>query len=98
MKSIRQIFKDRPELKDEPEVQELIDYCRELETEVFESRQKTTFSFEDQLAVLVREVFKSLIEALDNEKKDDYNCEESLKNLKDYLIDFQRTTGFNLNG
>ncbi len=39
MKSIKQIFKDNPELMDISEVNELIEYCSDLEGIVIENRQ-----------------------------------------------------------
>ena len=38
MKNINQIFKDKTFLMDYPEVEELIEYCRELEGEVLEKK------------------------------------------------------------
>ena len=38
MKNIRQIFKSNTSLMDHPEVQELIDYCVELEGNVVEKK------------------------------------------------------------
>jgi hypothetical protein len=38
MKNIKQLFRRNPGLLEKPEVQELLDYCRELEGEVFEKK------------------------------------------------------------
>jgi len=60
MKSINQIFASNPELREAPEVKELIEYCQELEGQVIESTQASQFSFEDKLASLVRDIFTSI--------------------------------------
>ena len=42
MKSIREIFKNKDYLLDEPEVEELMDYCEALQDEIVEFKfQKT---------------------------------------------------------
>ena len=44
MKNIKQIFKWNTSLMKEPEVEELIEYCRELEDSIIESNQKTQYN------------------------------------------------------
>jgi len=47
MKNINQIFKNNKTLMDNPEVQELIDYCVELEGQVVEKKIDDTYSKEE---------------------------------------------------
>lgn len=102
MKSINQIFKTNPALKNEPEVEQLIEYCSDLESQVIESTQSKQFSFEDKLAVLVREIYSSVkdleTQQMEHERwgfeSPDY--QESVKNLGDYLRRFSRDNNFRL--
>jgi hypothetical protein len=42
MKSTRELFKPNPSLLDEPEVEQLLDYCEQLQDEIVEFKfQKT---------------------------------------------------------
>ena len=103
MKSINQIFKKNPELLDNEEVNELVEYCRELETEIIENNQSSVFSFEDKLAELVRDLNISINQLL----KDDADAirfmetprvdyEDSMKNLKEYIEEFAKDNNFRL--
>lgn len=103
MKSINQIFIDNKDLLNEPEVQELIEYCLELENEVINTRQDQVWSFEDKLAILVREIFDSIItiQKIEEENKrfrfnEKTNFEECVNNLKIYLQEFSRINNFRL--
>ena len=101
MKSINQIFKNNTSLKDEAEVEELIEYCKELEAEVIESRQKTVDTKESPLAELVRDLYSSINSTI---KEDDdsirfkesppVDFKESMLNLKKYLLKFAKDYGF----
>jgi hypothetical protein len=46
MKNIKQIFRWNSSLMEEPEVEELIEYCKELEDSLIESTQKTQYNKE----------------------------------------------------
>lgn len=104
MKSINQIFNTNPDLKDEPEVKELIEYARDLEAQVIESTQTKQWSFEDKLTELTRDVFRGIqdIEKQENEHqrwsedfpKPDY--EQAVKNLKQYFLNFAKDNKFRL--
>lgn len=90
MKSINQIFKSNPSLKEEREVVELIEYCQELESEVFDNRQNSSHVIEQKLKAFTSEIFSSLEETLDENNKEEVDYEKSLKNLLEYFKDFQK--------
>lgn len=102
MKSINQIFNSNPDLKEYQEVQELMEYCRELEGQVMESTQAKQFSFEDKLTELVRDVFRSIkdVEKIQEESDrfgfDEPDYRECVGNLKKYIQDFSRDNKFRL--
>jgi translation initiation factor 2B subunit (eIF-2B alpha/beta/delta family) len=82
MKNIKQIFKENSHLLNEPEVQELVDYCRDLEAELIEYRQEKTFSREDVFKEMVREINEGCDEILDS-KELDYKI--MVENLRKYI-------------
>jgi hypothetical protein len=102
MKSIKQIFKNNPDLMDISEVDELIEYCRELEGKVIENIQIKQFSFEDKLTELVRDIYNG-IRDVEKEKEEHIrfnfeapNYESCVENLKKYLSNFSRDNNFRL--
>lgn len=102
MKSIPQIFQNNRDLMDEPEVQELIEYCRELEDEVVDKKQSEQFSFEDKLSFLVREIYSSVKDLerqqMEHERWnfDAPDYKQCVENLGKYLRDFSRDNKFRL--
>jgi len=101
MKSINQIFITNPSLIDESEVKQLIEYCRELEDEVIELKQKDVAVTENKLTVLVSDIYHSINDVLRKDaeairfgdtERIDFN--ESIINLKEYLLDFSRNNKF----
>jgi hypothetical protein len=91
MKSINQIFKDNYHLMDIPQVEELIDYARELEDKVVENSQVV-----DQTVILkqliseIRESCSSMIEEDEKHKRwpkdfDEVDFRDAIKNLKNYI-------------
>jgi len=102
MKSIKQIFKDNPELMDISEVNELIEYCSDLEGIVIENRQNKQFSFEDKLTELVRDIYGGIRDVeKQKEESERFNFEAPdyetcVENLKKYLSDFSRDNNFRL--
>jgi hypothetical protein len=91
MKSINQIFKNNPSLLNEDEVNELVEYCLELEDTVVEYKQR-----EDKTVVLkqlVMEIKKSCFDLLKEEEKaerwpDEFekiNFKETIVNLDKYI-------------
>ena len=94
MRSINQIFKGNEHLMDLEPVDSLIDYCRELEDEVVENKQKS-----DQTIILkqlISEINKSCFELLEEDKKserwsNDFEkiyFKESIVNLREYIIKY----------
>jgi hypothetical protein len=102
MKSINQIFKTNNSLMEEPEVMELIDYCKDLEDEVVECAQKN-----DQTIILkqlISEISKSCFELLEDDKKSErwssdfekIDFKESIINLREYIIKYCLDNKINL--
>jgi len=102
MRSIKQIFKGNEHLMDLEPVDSLIDYCRELEDEVVENKQKS-----DQTIVLkqlISEISKSCFELLEDDKKSErwsndfekIDFKESIINLREYIIKYCLDNKINL--
>ena len=92
MKSINQIFKNNVELLNEPEVQELIEYTYDLETQVMESTSTTQYSREVDLEETIRDIFHScsgiLKEDEENQRFREYppvDFKEAIIELKKYI-------------
>ena len=87
MKSINQIFTNNKQLMDEPEVQELIEYCRELEEETINSKFDKTYSFEDKLA----EVKYDRIQNVDVSKLTKFvrSCTKASANMLRDMYDYE---------
>lgn len=90
MKSIKQIFRNNPELMYEPEVEELIEYCRELEGQVMECNLAANYNKEINVTDIVRDIHTSCVEIL-KQDEDRFNDEEidykqSIINLNKYII------------
>lgn len=94
MKSINQIFRGNEHLMDLEPVEELIDYCRELEDEVVNNSQVV-----DQTIILkqlISEINRSCKELLEeNEKSERWDKDfepvdfkESIVNLREYIIKY----------
>ena len=104
MKSINQIFKSNTTLLDEPEVQELIEYCKELEEQLIEIELSKPYNKEDKLADLVREIYTSCKMILKQEEEnirwpelnDRPDFKKAILNLQEYLESFSRDNKFSL--
>lgn len=94
MRSINQIFKGNEHLMDLEPVDSLIDYCKDLEDEVVENKQKS-----DQTIILkqlISEISKSCFELLEDDKKSErwsndfekIDFKESILNLREYIIKY----------
>lgn len=94
MRSINQIFKGNEHLMDLEPVDSLIDYCKDLEDEVVENKQKS-----DQTIILkqlISEISKSCFELLEDDKKSErwsndfekIDFKESIVNLREYIIKY----------
>lgn len=58
MKSTREIFKNNPSLLQEPAVTELLEYCKELESEIVESKFQTANRKELAMIDMLQEFIK----------------------------------------
>lgn len=94
MKNINQIFKSKTFLMDYPEVEELIEYCRELEGEVLEKKIEDTYDKEHMLKTMLSDILSSCREYEQNKiLKDRYpelynelDADSLVKNLMSYII------------
>jgi len=95
MKNIKQLFSEDLELLEKPEVQELIDYCRELEGEVFEKKIEDNYDKEHMLKLMLSDILTSCKEYEENkilqdrypESYEKVDADSLVKNLKDYILD-----------
>jgi len=96
MKNKLQLFKNKPDLLDEPEVQELLEYCEQLEDELVEFRFEKQKNKELILLDMIKEVLKGC-NALQKEQREherfgfeapDY--QDTISNLKNYIHDICR--------
>ena len=92
MKNVNQIFKNNKHLIEHPEVQELIDYCRELEGKVMEVEINKQYDKEDILINVIRDIKESCEQTInDNKESIRFNeiprvdFEKSVVNLKKYI-------------
>jgi hypothetical protein len=93
MKSINQILKTNSLLMEEPEVMELIDYCKDLEDQVVEYKQKKeqTIILKQLISEINRSCFELLEEDKKNERWEDFekvDFKESIINLRGYIIKY----------
>ena len=58
MKSVREIFRNKEYLLEEPEVMKLVDYCEELQDELVEFKFEKTDNKELALLDMIKEVIK----------------------------------------
>ena len=94
MKNINQLFQSNRKLLYEAEVQELVEYCRELEGKVFERQTQDTYNKEHILRTIVSDILSSCNEYEENKiLKDRYpdlyqnvNADSLVKNLMNYII------------
>ena len=92
MRSISQIFKDNEHLMDLEPVEELIEYCRELEGEVMEKRIEVNYDKEHILKSMLKDIRTSIDETLsEDEESIRFNeiprvdFKEAVKNLKKFI-------------
>lgn len=91
MKSVREIFKSKEYLLDEPEVEKLVEYCEELQDEIVELKFQKTNNKELAMLDMLKEVIKGCNE-IEKEQMEherfgyeapDY--EATISNLKNYI-------------
>jgi hypothetical protein len=92
MKNKLEIFKKAQDLLDEPEVQELLDYCERLEDELVDLKFDKEKSKELILLDMIKEVIKGCNaiekEQLEHERfgYEAPNYQETIANLKNYIL------------
>jgi len=95
---MNQLFKNNKELLLNTSVIELINYCKSLENEIIDNKQK--FTIENKLIELIKDIYFSIIDTIqeDNDAKRFRNnridYEFALKNLKTYLENFSKDNNF----
>ena len=96
MKKPRDLFRNKPELLDEPEVETLLEYCESLEDELVDLKFEKQDNKELVLLDMIKEVMKGC-NALENEQMEhdrfgyeapDY--QETVSNLKSYIQEICR--------
>lgn len=103
MKNINQIFRANTSLMDHPEVEELIEYCRELEGEVTQKKIEDTYDKEEIYLQILKDIYESCNQTLEDQKTSDrfkeippVDFKMAIINLKKYLEVVQRLYGFTL--
>jgi hypothetical protein len=94
MINIKQLFRRNPGLLEKPEVQELIDYCRELEGNVFERKIEDNYDKEHMLKSMLSDILSSCREYEENKLLQDrypklyekVDADSLVKNLMDYIL------------
>ena len=95
MKNIRQIFKGNEHLTGFGPVEELIEYCQELEGQVLERKVEDNYDKEHMLKSMLQDILTSCRDMEDtNQLADRYpgmyeksDAESLVKNLKTYILD-----------
>ncbi|MFY7958212.1 MAG: hypothetical protein ACOVNT_08840, partial [Flavobacterium macrobrachii] len=93
MKNKLEIFKKAPDLLDEPEVQELLDYCERLEDELVDLKFEKEKSKELIMLDMIKEVVKGCNaiekEQLEHERfgYEAPNYQATISNLKSYILE-----------
>jgi len=97
MKNINQLFKNNRKLLYEPEVQELVEYCRELEGKILERKIEDEYSKEQYYAQVFKEIYQSCNDTLkDDEVAERFketprvDFKETISNLKKYMQEMCR--------
>lgn len=91
MRSVREIFKSKEYLLDEPEVEKLVEYCEELQDEIVDLKFQKTNNKEFAMLDMLKEVIKGC-NAIEKEQMEHErfgyeapNYEATISNLKNYI-------------
>jgi hypothetical protein len=96
MKNKLEIFKKAPDLLDEPEVHELLEYCERLEDELVDLKFEKEKSKELIMLDMIKEVIKGCNaiekEQLEHERfgYEAPNYQATISNLKSYILEICR--------
>ena len=91
-KNLRHIFKQKDYLLDEPEVQELLDYCEELQEELIEANFKEDKNKEAVLREMLEDILASCRKVQKEQEEHlrfgypPADFEAAIENLKKYII------------
>jgi len=103
VKNINQMFKNNTSLMDYPEVEELIEYCRDLEGEVVQKKIDDIYDKEGIYLQILKDIYESCGKTLEDQETSDrfkeippVDFKMSIINLKKYLESVQRLYGFRL--
>lgn len=103
MKSISQIFQGNEHLMDLGPVEELIDYCYDLEGQVLERKIDDTYNKEEIYLQILKDIYESCNQTLEDQKISDrfkeippVDFKNAIMNLKIYLESVQRLYRFDL--
>ncbi len=92
MKNIREIFKNKDFLLDEPEVAQLIEYCEKLQDEIVDFKFEKNNNKQLIMLDMIKEVIKGCKsiekEQMEHERFgfDAPNYKETISNLKQYIL------------
>ena len=96
-KNIHHLFKTNPSLLDNVEVQELIEYCRELEGVILERKIEDEYSKEQYYAQVFKDIYQSCNDTLNDDALAErfketprVDFKETISNLKKYMLEMRR--------
>ena len=101
MKNIRQIFRGNEHLMDLGPVEELIDYCVELEGQVVENKIEDTYSKEEIYHQILKDIYDSCSKTLEDDQLSErfketprVDFKQAVINLKKYMGAVSQMYGF----
>ncbi len=92
MKKPRDLFKKKEHLLDEPEVEQLIDYCEQLQDEIVEFKFQQNENKQLIMLDMLKEIVKGCTEVEKQQKEflrfglEPPDFEEAISNLKKFLM------------
>lgn len=94
MKNIKQLFRKNPNLLENKEVQELIEYTQELEGQLLERKIEDSYDKEHMLKSMLSDILSSCREYEENKILEDrypelykkVDADSLVRNLMDYII------------
>jgi uncharacterized tellurite resistance protein B-like protein len=92
MKKLRELFKNKPHLLDESEVEQLITYCEKLKDELVDLKFEQNANKQVIMLDMLKEIVKACEETEKQQKEflrfglEPPNYEDSISNLKRFLI------------
>lgn len=92
MKNPREIFKNKQFLLDEPEVEQLLEYCEQMQDQIIDFRFDKNENKQLIMLDMIKEIVKGCNEAEKQQKEflrfglDAPDFEEAISNLKKYIL------------